>query len=67
MKTQSDADGNHHEPTLHSFPRGPVLMGVLDVLLVVVLAVAGLLILLVQSWLAATVVRRVNLRRRPAS
>ncbi len=43
----------------HSFPGWPVLMAVLDVLLVVVLAVVGLLFLLLQSWLAATVVRRV--------
>lgn len=34
-------------------------MAVLDVLLVVVLVVTGLLVLLLQSWLAATVVRRV--------
>lgn len=34
-------------------------MGLLDVALVVLLAVTGLLFLLLQSWLAATVVRRV--------
>jgi len=37
----------------------PSLMAILDIAVVVLLAIAGLLFLLLQSWLAATVVRRV--------